>query len=59
MKRNKYYYRSKRAEEMMDLSFDDYAEMFEGGFSDTEISNELGVEKKYVSKLREEYRRDY
>lgn len=59
MKKYNNYFKGKKAEEMMDLSLDDYAEMFEISFSDTEISNMLGVEGKYVSGLREEYQRDY
>jgi hypothetical protein len=41
------------------LDFDDCEEMFQEGYSDNEISNELGINEDYVRKLREEFQRDY
>lgn len=53
MKENNY---SKKNEE---IDFNDCEEMFEEGFSDIEISKEIGINKKYIKKLREEYENDY
>lgn len=48
-----------KSEELKDLGYEDYAEMFQEGMSDSEISRELGVDEKYVKKLRNEYQNDY
>lgn len=59
MKKNNNYYKSKKIDETIELGFDDYTEMFQEGFSDMEISHELGVDENYVRKLREEFQSDY
>lgn len=56
MKKRNSYFREKRAEE---IGFSDYTEMFEEGYSDTEISRELGVDEDYIRDLRNEYQNDY
>lgn len=49
---------SNRHEDDERVDFDQYAEMFEEGCGDGEISAEFGVSEKFVKKLREEYQRD-
>lgn len=39
--------------------FDDCSEMFQEGYSDSEIAHELGVHEDYVKKIREEYLKEY
>ena len=53
------YFKDKKSQEIMDIIYDDYTNMFQEGFSDTEISKELGVDENYVRKLREDYQSDY
>lgn len=49
----------KRHKENIELDFNEYAEMFQEGLSDAEISNEFGVDESFVRSLREEYQSDY
>jgi len=44
---------------ILDLNFHDFNELLKHGYTDEEISKELGVEKNYVKKLREEVERDW
>lgn len=59
MKRINNYFKEKKSQEIMDIIYDDYTNMFQEGFSDIEISKELGVDEDYVRKLREDYQSDY
>lgn len=45
--------------DLKDLGYEDYAELFQEGMSDSEISHELGVDEKYIKGLRKEYQNDY
>lgn len=42
-----------------DVYYSDYEEMFQEGFSDPEISHELGVDEEFVHRLRTEYESEY
>lgn len=44
---------------ILDLNLHDFNELLKQGYTDEEISKELGVEKNYVKKLREEVERDW
>lgn len=46
-------------EDSKQVDFDEYAEMFEEGYSDEEISSEFGDSENFIKKLREEYQKDY
>jgi hypothetical protein len=59
MKKRKNYFREKRIEEIQELGYEDYMDMFQEGMSDSEISNEVGVDEKYIKRLREEYQNDF
>jgi len=59
MKERNSYSREKKAEEVMDLGYEDYIEMFEGGYSDSEISKEFGIDERYIKSLRDEFLNDY
>lgn len=39
--------------------FDDCSELFQDGYSDSEIAHELGVKEDYIKKIREEYLKEY
>ncbi|HBM81954.1 MAG: hypothetical protein QME45_08285 [Clostridiales bacterium] len=59
MKKKINFAKSDGSEDMPSLDYDDYADMFEGGMTDSEISGELGVDEKYVKKIRKEYFNDF
>ncbi|HBM75630.1 MAG TPA: hypothetical protein DD429_08765 [Clostridiaceae bacterium] len=59
MKKQKNYFREKRIEEIQELGYEDYMDMFQEGMSDSQISNEVGVDEKYIKRLREEYQNDF
>lgn len=59
MKKRNNYFREKKIEEIKDLGYEDYIEMFQEGMSDSEISNELGLDEKYIKQLRSEYQDDF
>jgi hypothetical protein len=59
MKRIHNYFKDKKYQEIIDLGYEDYEEMFQEGFSDAEISREFGVNENYVRGLREEYESNY
>jgi len=59
MKKRNNYFREKKMMEICDISYNDYIEMFEEGYSDNEISNDLGINEDYVKKLRQDYQNDF
>lgn len=59
MKKRNNYLREKKVQEISDIGYNDYIEMFDEGYSDTEISKELGINEKYIKWLREEYQSDF
>lgn len=42
-----------------DIDFHDFLELSNRGLTDTEIASELGIDKRYISMLREDIQRDY
>lgn len=58
MKKVQNYFRTKKDEEEVQLDFNDYSEMFQDGYSDSEISLEFKVDENFVKKLRDEYQQD-
>jgi hypothetical protein len=59
MKRMNNYFQEKKTEETIDLYYNDYEELFDKGYSDNEISREMGVSEVFIKRLRDEYLRDY
>ncbi|MTI47780.1 hypothetical protein [Sporosalibacterium faouarense] len=49
----------RRTSRFADVDFHDFIEMNEKGLSNEEISNELGIPKDYVNKLRNDLQKDY
>lgn len=59
MKKRNNYYKNKKVNEITDLDYNDYVDMFEEGHSDVEISQEFGISESFVKRIREEYQQDY
>lgn len=59
MKKRNNYFKEKIAEELVDMSFDDYTDLFQDGLSDDDISRGLGVDVEYVKNIRNDYLSDY
>lgn len=59
MKKRKDYFRVKKMQEISEIGYSDYEELFQEGYTDEEISRDLGVDEEFVKKLREEYQNDY
>ncbi len=43
----------------MDLNLHEFSELLKHGYTEDEISRELGVEKSFVKKLKEEVEKDW
>lgn len=59
MKRMNNYFEKRKDKATSDMYCNDYEELFEEGYSDSEISRELGVSEVFVKRLRDEYLKDY
>lgn len=59
VKKKDTFTKNKKFEEDTYPDFNDCSEMFQEGYSDSEIAHELGVQEDYVKKVREEYLKEY
>lgn len=59
MKNKNTFAKDRRFEDDSYPDFDDCTEMFQDGYSDSDIAHELGVQEDYVKKIREEYLKEY
>jgi predicted DNA-binding transcriptional regulator len=42
-----------------DIDLHDFLELAQRGMNDTEIAQELGINQRYIAKIREDMQRDY
>jgi len=53
------YISKRNAARFMEVDFHDFIDMVQTGLSDEEIAVELGVNREYIEKLKNELYRDY
>jgi len=51
--------KQKNTKAINDIDLHDFLELANRGLQDEEIAMELGINKKFISKLREDIQRDY
>ena len=58
-KRIGHYISGKNATRFTEIDFHDFIDMVQTGLSNEEIAVELGVNKQYIEKLKDELYKDY
>lgn len=53
------YINNRNMNKFSEMNFHDFVNMVGSGLSDEEIANELGINKRYIEKLKNEMKKDY
>lgn len=54
-----HYVKKMNQDRFLDVDFHDFVDMVQSGLLDEEIAKELGVNKSYIEKLKNEIKKDF